>query len=97
MVEIKRLVLDVLKPHDPNLLEVSEAIARCDGVSGANVVLLETDREVQNVKVTVEGDDIAAAAIEDEIDRLGGTIHSFDEVACGEVLVEESPTPQDVR
>ncbi|WP_440010042.1 DUF211 domain-containing protein [Halomicrococcus sp. SG-WS-1] len=97
MVETKRLVLDILKPHEPGLLEFSEVIARCEGVSGANVVLLETDREVQNVKVTVEGDDIDSSAVEEEIDGLGGTVHSFDEVACGEVLVEESETPQDVR
>lgn len=88
MVEIKRLVLDVLKPHEPDLLEFSEAVAQCGGVSGANVMLLETDREVQTIKITVEGDDIDATAVEETIDSLGGTIHSFDEVACGEILVD---------
>lgn len=95
MVEIKRVVLDVLKPHDPSVLTFGERTATCDGVDGVNVVLLETDREVQNIKLTVEGQDLDFEAVEATIEELGGTIHSIDEVACGEVLVEESETHQD--
>lgn len=97
MVEIKRIVLDVLKPHDPDVLEFGERTAGCSGVDGVNVVLLETDREVQNIKLTIEGSDVDYPAVEESIDALGGTVHSIDEVACGETLVEESETAQNVR
>lgn len=95
MVEIKRLVLDVLKPHDPDVREFADATARCSGVAGVNVVLLETDREVQNIKVTVEGQSIADDEVEAVIADLGGTVHSIDEVVTGDVVVEQSRTPQD--
>lgn len=97
MVEIKRIVLDVLKPHDPDVLEFGEETAACPGVDGVNVVLLETDREVQNIKLTIEGTDVDFDAVEARLEDLGGTVHSIDEVACGETLVEESETAQDVR
>ena len=95
MVHVRRLVLDVLKPHDPDVVTVAGSVADCEGVSGVNAVLIETDREVQNVKLTVEGDAVPVDAVHDPVEDLGGTIHSMDEVVCGEVVVEESETPQD--
>jgi hypothetical protein len=95
MVEIKRLVLDVLKPHDPDIREFADATARCDGVAGVNAVLIETDREVQNLKLTIEGQSVDDDAVEATIQDLGGTVHSIDEVVTGDVVVEQSRTPQD--
>jgi hypothetical protein len=95
MAPVKRLVVDLLKPHDPDIVTVSRHVAGCDGVSGVNAVLLETDREVQNLKLTIAGDDISENAVFDAIDSLGATIHSVDQVVCGDVVVEESATPQD--
>ncbi|MDS0477681.1 DUF211 domain-containing protein [Natrinema sp. 1APR25-10V2] len=92
---IRRLVLDVMKPHEPDVLEFAAIVGDCEGVAGINVALIETDRDVQNLKVTLEGDDIAAAAVEDAIIDLGGTVHSIDGVVRGERLVEERDTPQD--
>ena len=34
-------------------------------------------------------------AVEATIDELGGNVHSIDQVACGDHLIEESETPQD--
>ncbi|NHN43147.1 DUF211 domain-containing protein [Halorubellus sp. JP-L1] len=95
MVDTKRLVLDVLKPHDPGIREFATETARCDGVDGVNAALVETDREVQNVKITVEGEAIDSDDVEATVEDLGGTIHSIDEVVAGDVVVEESATPQD--
>lgn len=92
---IRRLVLDVMKPQEPDILEIAEITGGCPGVEGVNVVLLETDREVQNLKLTVEGEDINADALEEAITDLGGTVHSIDQVVCGERLVEQIGTPQD--
>mgnify|MGYP000739301779 CR=1 FL=1 len=95
MTYVRRLVLDLLKPHDPDVVTFAESAADCEGVSGVNVVLVETDKEVENVKLTVEGDSIPVDSIHEAVEDLGGTVHSIDEVACGEMLVEESETPQD--
>jgi hypothetical protein len=95
MTAVRRLVLDVLKPHDPEPVTVAERVAGLDSVAGANVTLIETDREVQNVKLTVEGEAVDPTAVEETVTELGGTVHSVDEVACGERIVEHRPTPQD--
>jgi hypothetical protein len=84
-----------MKPHDPGAVTFARQIAAVDTVSGVNLALIETDREVENVKLTVEGEDLSVAAVEDAVTDLGGTIHSVDEVACGERLIEERRTPQD--
>lgn len=95
MAAIRRMVLDVLKPHKPTIVEVAEAVSDTDGVKGANAILVEIDEEVQNIKMTIEGEDIEYEAVKDTIEELGGSIHSIDEIVCGETIVEESKTPQD--
>ena len=95
MTPIRRLVFDVLKPHDPPLPEFARRLTEVEGVVAINVSLVEIDREVQNVKLTCEGTALEYDAIEAAIEHLGGTVHSVDEVSCGEYVVEDRPTPQD--
>lgn len=95
MTGLRRLVLDLLKPHDPSSVELATAVADLEGVEGANVTLMEQDQEVEDVKLTVEGGDLDYAAVEAAVESLGATVHSIDEVVSGERMVEESKTPQD--
>ncbi len=95
MVTVRRLVIDVLKPHEPALLAFTRQVGETEGVDGVNATLLELDQEVQNVKLTLEGEALEYGAIEDAVEGLGGTVHSVDEVACGEYVVEHRATPQD--
>jgi len=95
MAPIRRVTLDLLKPYDPSLVSLAQRVADVDSVAGVDVTLLESDREVQNVKLTVEGDDVDFAAIERTVEAEAGSVHSVDQVACGARVVEERPTPQD--
>ena len=95
MVQIRRLVVDVLKPHEPPTLTFTQQVAEAESVAGINATLIELDKEVQNVKLTIEGESIEYDAVEAVIEDAGGTIHSVDQVACGEYIVEDAPTPQD--
>lgn len=95
MADVKRLVLDLLKPHEPTSVELARSVADLDGVSGANVTVLEQDKEVENVKLTVEGSGVDYDAVVEAVESVGATVHSIDEVASGDDLVEESKTPLD--
>ncbi|QLG61852.1 DUF211 domain-containing protein [Halorarum salinum] len=95
MADLRRVVLDVLKPHDPQLLEFTERLAAVGHVEAITTSLLEHDREVQNVEITIEGDALDYGAIEEAIDGLGGTVHSIDEVTYGTHVVEERRTRRD--
>ena len=92
---IRRLVLDVLKPHNPSVVELSEALSHLKGVEGVNVIIYEIDQQVENAKVIIAGSSIDFENIKKRIEELGATIHSVDEVAAGKRIVEEVKTPQD--
>ena len=92
---IRRLVLDVLKPHKPGVVEVSEALSHLEGVEGVNVIIYEIDQQVENVKIILAGKAIDFKNIKEKLEEMGATIHSVDEVAAGRRIVEEVRTPQD--
>ena len=91
---IRRLVLDVLKPHNPSVVELSEELSNLEGVEGVNVIIYEIDQQVENAKVVIAGE-IDFGNIKKKLEEMGATIHSVDEVAAGKRIVEEVKTPQD--
>ena len=80
MVLVKKLVLDVLKPHQPNALEFAQAIASADGEYRVSVNVLEVDENTETLQVVIEGDAIDFETIQSSISDLGGSLHSIDEV-----------------
>jgi len=92
---IKRLILDVLKPHKPSVVELSEALSHLQGVEGVNVIIYEIDQQVENAKVIIAGNQLNFEDIKSKLEELGATIHSVDEVAAGKRIIEEVRTPQD--
>lgn len=94
MSKIRRLVLDILKPHQPSIVEISQELSEVDGVEGVNCSLIEVDEEVKNIKITLEGS-FNEQPVRDVIENEAGSIHSIDEVAVGERLVDKVKTPQD--
>ena len=95
MGNLRRLVLDVLKPLDPSIVELAQFLADLEGVDGVNISIYEIDRRVENAKITVEGHDLDYREVTEMIEENGGSIHSIDEVAAGKVLIEDVATPQD--
>ena len=95
MASIKRLILDVLKPHNPSIIELAERIGALPGISGVNISLEEVDAETDSVKITIEGTDISYESVKCEISECGAVIHSIDGVSAGMKMVDEVNTPQD--
>lgn len=92
---LRRIVLDVLKPYEPNIVEMAQEVANMNGVEGVNITLYEIDHQVENAKVTVEGNGLAYQELKAVIEKNGATIHSIDEVAAGRSLIEDVVTHQD--
>ncbi len=95
MTNIKRVILDVLKPHKPSIIEVAQRIGGLEGISGVNISLEEVDAETDSVKVTIEGTDIDYEKVRIALTDCGAVIHSIDGVSAGIKLIEEVNTPQD--
>ncbi len=94
MSETKRLVLDILKPHKPSLLEFTKKLSELDSVDSVNGILYELDEKVANIKITMVGEKLDFKKIKEQIQRLGGSVHSIDEAVCGKRIVDEVKTPQ---
>ncbi len=80
MVSIKSIILDVLKPHQPDSLEFASAIA--EKTPGARVELTvdEVDEKTESVVILIEGENLEYEVIEEVISNLGGSVHSIDNV-----------------
>jgi hypothetical protein len=95
MGAVRRLVLDTLKPHEPNIIELAQQITELPGIDSVNISIYEIDRKVENAKITVEGSDIQFPALESLIRELGGSIHSIDEAVAGKSIIDAASTLQD--
>ncbi len=95
MSEIKLLILDVLKPHNPSIIELSEQLSNLRNVTGVNCMLEEVDQETESIKITIEGTNIDYENVEKTIEQCGAVIHSIDGVCTGKKVVKAVSTPQD--
>ena len=80
MVFVKRVVLDVLKPHQPNALEFSTAIAKGGVDYRVRLTVLEMDENTETLQIEVQGSAIDFEAIQFTVNSMGGSLHSIDEV-----------------
>ena len=94
MGKVRRLVLDVLKPLEPTIIELAQQLSELSGVEAVNISIYEIDRRVENAKITIEGADIYFESVVETIQENGGTLHSIDEVVAGKIIIEDAVTPQ---
>ena len=80
MALVKKIVLDVLKPHQPDALDFSKAIADVGVDYCVNLTVLEMDENTETIEIKVEGSAIDFNAIHSTINAMGGSLHSIDQV-----------------
>ncbi|MDI9642032.1 MAG: DUF211 domain-containing protein [Archaeoglobaceae archaeon] len=92
---IRRVVLDVLKSHEPSNVFFALKLSEIENVEGVNITLSEIDQETESVKITIVGTNMDYEEIREVIEDLGGVVHSIDEVVAGKKIVEAIKTEQD--
>ncbi|RCX24963.1 DUF211 domain-containing protein [Thioalbus denitrificans] len=80
MVEVKRLVLDVLKPHHPDGLEFSRHLAAICGECRLRLTVMEVDENTETLQLVVEGESLDFERLRAAIGEMGASLHSIDEV-----------------
>ena len=80
MVAVKRVVLDVLKPHQPNALEFCRNIAAVGPGYRVRLTVIEMDENTETLQMEVEAAAIDFDALQTCINAMGGSLHSVDEV-----------------
>ncbi|MBD3353248.1 MAG: hypothetical protein GF364_17340 [Candidatus Lokiarchaeota archaeon] len=96
-IYLTRLILDILKPHEPSIDMLAIELVKLEGanVDGVNITLVENDRRTQTVKIVIEGKSLNYPLIKRKLESLNCAIHSLDQVVCGSHSVEFISTPQD--
>ena len=80
MSVIKRLVLDVLKPHSPNVVEFARRIADDNVACRVQVTVSEMDENTESVVVVIAGEDIEFEGVENALRSMGASLHSIDDI-----------------
>ena len=80
MPKTLKLVLDVLKPHHPNALDFSLALADIGEDYRVKLTVTEVDKKTESTILTIEGADIDFDQVKDAIEQMGASVHSIDEV-----------------
>lgn len=79
MVQIKKLVLDVLKPLRPGILDFSQHLNAELTDTEVQVKVAGVDEKTQDVVITLQGQ-IDYEKVKVVLTDLGASIHSIDEV-----------------
>ncbi|MGR9089794.1 MAG: DUF211 domain-containing protein [Gammaproteobacteria bacterium] len=88
MNRVKKIVLDVLKPHQPNSLRFAQSVASVGSEYRVSLTVVEVDENTETLQMTITAPSIDFEAIEAAVREMGASIHSIDEV---EVINEEVP------
>lgn len=78
--EIKEIVLDVLKAHEPPLPDFASFLCELEGVIHVDISLVEMDEKTVSLKVILGGNDIDFEKLKEHIGERGAVIHSVDQV-----------------
>ncbi len=88
---LKKLVLDVLKPlKGTSIVDLAQTLTSLEGVKKVTVEVNEIDVETVTLTITIEGTRIDYDDVKDAIERLGGVIHSVDQVIAESETVKEA-------
>ena len=91
MTRVTRLVLDVLKPHKPTVLEYGQVIAALGKGFRVSIDVRGVDEATEDVVINIEAEHIDFEAVDAAITSLGGSVHSTDRV---EVVGDEGTAPR---
>lgn len=81
MAIVTHVVLDVLKPHQPNVVDFACQLADFLGENySINLVVQEVDDKTHSIILKISADRLDFNAVVQHIEAMGGSVHSIDEV-----------------
>ena len=90
MAVLQRVVLDVLKPHEPNAVEFCRLLA-AGAEQRIRLRVLEVDEKTETLQLVIEGPALDFEQIQQSITTLGASLHSIDEVEVLAGAGDEEP------
>lgn len=85
MVAIKRVLMDVLKPREVSLVDLSVALCSAGGVEEVDIVVAEVDAMTETVKLTLRGSSIKYDEVTKVLKEQGMAVKGIDEITVARV------------
>ncbi len=76
---LTRVVLDILKPHEPHLTEFAEYLCSLDEIERLEITVIERDETTETLEAVINGD-LNYDGLRLHMAVKGAAIHSVDEV-----------------
>jgi len=89
--KIRVLVLDVMKPHKPNIAEFGQSLCSTKSIQNVNISVYAIDEKTESVKIVLEGTEIDLEELTKTIEEFGAVVHSMDKVVVGAKKIIEAP------
>jgi len=75
-----KVVLDVLKPHRPSIIDLAKALMEINGATKVSITTREIDAETETVQVIIDGYNLDYEVVLKVLTQLGASVHSIDVV-----------------
>ena len=89
--KLRVIVLDILKPHKPDIIEFGIMLEKEKSVKCLNLSVYAVDEKTESVKVALEGESLNLKNIKKLIDDAGAVIHSTDKAIIGKGKTIQAP------
>lgn len=86
---ISRLVLDVLKPHQPSIDVLGSELMKLESVNGIKIKVEELDEKTASLRIVIRGENLNLKELTDTLESMNCAVHSVDEVWCGDYIGKE--------
>jgi len=90
---IRRIVIDAAIPtKGVTIVDVAKELYKVEGVKAVRITVDDVDVDVLGLAIVVEGVNIDYGELEETLEKVGGVVHSIDEVVVGEYIPEAGST-----
>lgn len=79
-MKIVKIVLDVMSPAQQSIVDLVEVLSANDNVSRVDITLSELEKNVEDFKVTMDGNGLDFERIRETINEFGAVIRNVDNV-----------------
>ena len=79
-VEIRRLLIEAVKPRDTSTMELTQALCTVDGVYECELVVTDVDARTETVKLIIKGPSINYPELKKAMDDNSLAVKGVDEV-----------------
>jgi hypothetical protein len=84
---VRRVVIDAAIPSKYiSIVDVARSLYKARGVKAVRVTVDDVDVDVLGLMIVVEGDGVDVGEIQNAIEKVGGVVHSLDEVVVGDYI-----------